>query len=292
VNERLRWPDLGAVVLAAAAFATSSPLAKSVRGLSFAGIGAGRCAVAGTALLLLVPRGTWRAVRGLDGRGCAVVACGGLLLAAHFGFFLAGLLATSLAAAAAFVSLEPLAVVLAAWLAFGSRPNAREVVGIAIATVGALVVASGAGRGEHHLSGDALVLGAVAVYGVYVAFVRGSRETMPTASYAACVYLVAAVALAPLAIALGRGGSPAPSPGAWAAVVALGLVPTLVGHTLVQRAARRIPASVVALVSPGETVGSIAIGAGMGMAPTPAEWVGAAIVVAGATVAVMGARSR
>jgi drug/metabolite transporter (DMT)-like permease len=85
-----------------------------------------------------------------------------------------------------------------------------------------------------------------------------------------------------------QSGRPAAPAASWAAVIALGLVPTLVGHTLVQRAARRVPPAIVALVSPGETVGSIAIGALMGRAPSAVECVGAALVIAGATVAIVG----
>lgn len=240
-------------------------------------------------LLAMAPRGTWRAIAALDTRGRVAVLGGGVLLGLHFALFLGGLLATSLPAAAALVSLEPLAVVVAAWVAFGARPNAREQVGIALATVGAAVVARGAGHGEHTLLGDGLVIGSVVVYGAYVAFARWIGSAMPTTSYAACVFAVAACTLA-LAVPLAPcDPRVAPSAASWLAVLGLGLVPTAVGHTLLQRAARRVPASVVALVSPGETLGSILIGAGMGAWPSTAEWTGAIVVVIGATVAVLGA---
>jgi drug/metabolite transporter (DMT)-like permease len=212
-----------------------------------------------------------------------------LLLGAHFGLFLAGLQATSLPAAAALVSLEPIAVVVAAWVAFGVRPRGREMVGIAIATLGAAVVARGAGHGEHRLLGDALVLAAVVVFGVYIAFARGLRDVLPTTPYAACVYTVAALALAPLVFVFDAGGSGIPA-SAWLGVAALGLVPTLIGHTLVQRAARHVSPSLVALASPGETVGAILIGAATGHMPTGVEWTGAAIIVVGACVTVTGGR--
>jgi drug/metabolite transporter (DMT)-like permease len=77
----------------------------------------------------------------------------------------------------------------------------------------------------------------------------------------------------------------------WLAVVALGLVPTLVGHTLVQSAARRLSPAIVGLVSPGETVGSLVIGAiFLGAKPSAREALGTALVLCGATVAVAGAR--
>ena len=288
-NHAARAPasELALVALAAAAFATASPLAKVAHGIGFGPMAAGRCAVAAVGLLLVTRGGTWQALGKLDGKRRLALVGAGVLLAAHFALFLGGLLATSLAAAAALVSLEPLAVVVAAWVAFGERPTKREGVGLWIAMVGAAVVARGAGQGEHRLLGDALVLGAVALFGVYVAFARGLREAMPTTSYAASVYTVATLALAPIAV-LTAGESLGAPVGSWMAVLGLGLVPTLVGHTLVQRAARHVPASIVALACPGETVGSILIGAAMGRAPTGTEWAGAMLVVIGATVAVLG----
>jgi drug/metabolite transporter (DMT)-like permease len=282
-----RSKELALVALAACAFATASPIAKSIGGLSFAGIGAGRCAVAAVALLAISPVATWRALRALDARRRLALVGAGLLLGAHFGLFLAGLLATSLPAASALVALEPIAVVVAAWMAFGVRPRRREMAGIAIATLGAAVVSSGAGQGEHRLLGDALVLAAVVIFGAYVAFARGLRDALPTTPYAACVYTVAALALAPLVLVFDARAPAIPS-STWLGVAALGLVPTLIGHTLVQRAARHVSPSLVALASPGETVGAILIGAALGHLPTPIEWTGAAVVVAGAVVTVTG----
>jgi drug/metabolite transporter (DMT)-like permease len=233
------------------------------------------------------PVATWRAIAAMSARRRLALVGAGLLLGAHFALFLAGLQATSLPAAAALVSLEPIAVVVTAWVAFGVRPRGREVAGIAVATLGAAVVARGAGQGEHRLAGDALVLGAVVIFGGYVALARGLRDALPTAPYAACVYTVAALALAPVVLVFDASASGIPA-STWLGVAALGLVPTLVGHTLVQRAARHVSPSLVALASPGETVGAILIGAATSHMPTPVEWTGAAIVVLGAVVTVTG----
>jgi drug/metabolite transporter (DMT)-like permease len=278
------------VALVAATAATSSPLAKVAHGLSFAQIGAGRCAVGALVLLAMAPRVTRRALTGLDARGRIAVLGGGVLLGVHFALFLGGLLATSLPAAAALLSLQPLAVVVAAWVAFGARPNAREQLGIALAAAGAAVVARGAGHGEHTLLGDGLVIGAVVVYGAYIAFARWIGSAMPTTSYAGCVYAVAACTLAVALPLAPHDARIAPNCVSWLAVLGLGLIPTAVGHTLLQRAARRVPASIVALVSPGETVGSILIGASMGAWPSLVEWTGAILVAVGAIVAVVGAK--
>jgi len=285
--ERPSLRELSLVALAAAAFSTASPLAKVAHGLSFGPIAAGRCGVAALVLLVAAPVTTWNAVWALDARRRAALLLAGLLLAAHFAFFLGGLLATSLAAASALVSLEPLAVVVAAWAAFRETPTRTQQVGLGIAMLGAAVVARSAGQGEHRLVGDAFVLVAVVLFGAYVAMARGLRRVMPMRPYAACVYFVATLALLPVAWLRHEGASSAPA-SAWLAVVGMGLIPTLIGHTLVQRAARHVPASIVALASPGETAGAILLGAALGMAPTPTEWAGAAIVVLGAAVAARG----
>jgi drug/metabolite transporter (DMT)-like permease len=151
------------------------------------------------------------------------------------------------------------------------------------------VVGFGEGQGEHRFVGDAMVVGAAVLFGAYVMAARGLRDRLPALPYAAAVYGTSGVLLLPVGIVLSLGAA-APPAASWACVLALGLVPTLVGHTLIQRLSRRVPPSIVALVSPGETVFSIAIGVGLGRMPSAFEWVGTALVLVGATIAVTGAR--
>lgn len=292
LESRYSRADVALVVVAACAFSLSAPLAKAAVGLSPIAVGAGRCLVATLGILVIAGKPTLRAWRSLDARKAWSLAGAGCLLAVHFGLFLEGLAHTSLPAAVALVSLEPLAVVLAAWIAFGIRPQRREVAGVLLATLGAAWVARAAGTGENRISGDVMVLAAVAVYGAYVAAARGLRDTMPSLPYAASVYAVAFLVLLPFAV-MAAAHDPLPPYKTWGFVIALGLVPTLIGHTLVQRAARHVPPALVALVSPGETVGSVAIGAFAQSAwPTKDEWVGAAFILAGATVAILGRGTR
>jgi len=275
------------VVGASMAFAVSSPIAKRAVGLSALGLAAGRCGVAALAIAVLAPRATARAIAMLDGKSRWATVGAGALLAAHFALFLGGLMHTSLPAAVALVSLEPLAVVLGGWLAFGLRPTRREAVGIGLATAGAFVVTRGAGEGEHRLLGDAMVVGAAVIYGAYVMAARGLRERIAVLPYAGVVYGAASILLLPGAVASAVvEHAAAPPLATWGCVVALGLVPTLVGHTLVQRAARDVAPAVVALVSPGETIGSIALGAvWLGAWPSGWEWSGAGLVLAGVVLA-------
>ncbi len=278
------------VVFGGAAFATSGPLAWWAQPADPTLIVLGRVIIAALLLALVDLRGLGASLRTMTRRQWFGVALSGLLLAAHFELFVWGLLRTSLPAAVSLVSLEPLSVVLIAWLLQRLRPTPLEMLGVAVATCGAIVIAQGAGAGAHRLDGDLLVLGAVVLYGLYLAVARSFRGDLPAHRYAALVYAFAAL---PSAGALLIPGLSFELPAhALIAIVALALVPTLIGHTMVQAAAKLVAPAIVALVSPGETVGGLIIGALMlGAQPQPIELIGALIVVAGASLAILGTRA-
>src|SRR6185295_13280623 len=126
------------------------------------------------ALILMALEGSrlWQNVAAMPRGQRLGIALAGVLLAAHFGLFVWGLQHTSLPAAVSLVSLEPLAVVLTAWLLHGLRPRPLEQAGVAVATLGALLMSRGAGSGEHRLFGDLLVIGAVLLFGLYISAAR------------------------------------------------------------------------------------------------------------------------
>lgn len=282
------------MLLASAAFSTSSPLARLARPIHPLTVAFGRVAIAGAILIALDVPSVIRSIDRMTWRQRRAVFAAGALLAAHFALFLWGLDRTSLPAAVSLVSLEPLSVVVCAWALFGIRPTKREQIGLALASFGALIIAGNAGVGEHRLDGDLMIVGAVVLYGFYVSVARALRDALPARTYAALVYAGAALVLgAALPLTSGALGWTALSPPptrAILAVLALALVPTIIGHTAVQTAARHLSPSIIALVPPGETLGGIAIGAALlGALPTPIEVVGALVILAGSTTAILGA---
>jgi drug/metabolite transporter (DMT)-like permease len=283
------------VLGAGLAFATSGPLARWGRPLHPLVIACGRVALAALLLVALDTRGVLGAVRALEPRKRAGVLAAGAILAAHFALFQWGLDTTSLPAAVSLVSLEPLSVVLWSWATHGLKPSRIEQVGVVAATLGALLVARGAGVGEHRLLGDALVLGAVVLYGAYISVARQFRGLLDPRHYAALVYGAAALVLAlPIVYLRSQPGVmlwPIPTH-AVVAVLALALIPTTLGHTTVQAAAQRLSPGLVALVSPLESLGALAIAAVLLAAvPTPVELAGAAAIVAGVCIALVGQRA-
>ena len=290
---RPRLAAAGFVVVASCAFATSGPLARAARPADPLLVAAARVLIAAVFLGLLDLRGVIRDLRGLPRRTAGKIFLVGALLGAHFALFLCGLDRTSLPAGISLVSLEPLSVVVWAWLLFRERPSRAEQVGVLLATAGAVVVAQDAGRGEHRLLGDLLVVGAVLLFGLYVAAARALKDALPARTYAAAVYACAAISLcAVLPILPAPDGTTRAPPGmSWLAILGVALIPTVIGHTAVQTAARTLPPATVALVSPGETLGGIAIGlALLGARPKPLEIAGAALILLGSLVAIFAIR--
>lgn len=282
------------VLFASAAFATSSPLARWARPAHPILIAFGRLLIAAILLGLADRRELCASIRALDHRQRLTVFGAGALLAAHFGCFLWGLDHTSLPAAISLVSLEPLAVVVAAWAILGVAPSRPEQLGVALATAGAIVVGQGVGTGEHRLIGDLVVVVGVVFFGLYLTVARALKDALSARSYAVLVYGGAALVLAPVVLlAPGAFASPAwpPPPRALIAILALGVVPTVLGHTAVQTASRTLPPAIVALVSPGETLGGLAIAAALlGAMPTRVELMGAALIVLGSGAAILAPR--
>lgn len=282
--------ELALVGVAALVFATSGPIAKVIDTVHPLAVACGRTGLAALAFVLLDGASIVRAWRGAPAAEWRRAAAAGVLLAAHFAGYLMGLAGTSLAAASALVSLEPVAVLAVASLVQRIHPRAPELVGVLVATAGAAVVSSAAGEGQHRLLGDLLVVSSVFIYGFYVAVARGVSPRVAGRPYAALVYAVASLTLVPVVFLVPAAQRMPSAPDALR-VLALALFPTLVGHTLVQQAAGRVRPAVVALVSPGETVGAIAIGACMlHMPPSPREWVGIVVVLVGTTLVARGAQ--
>lgn len=279
---------IGLLVVASLAFSFSSPLARLARPLHPLAIACLRVAIASAILVAIDPRGTFGALRRLSVRDRRYVIAAGVLLGAHFACFQWGLDATSLPAAVALVSVEPLGVVLVAWAMFGARPRRMEIAGIFVAIAGALVVSRSVGQGEHRIAGDLLVGVAVALYGFYIAIARQVKDALSPRHYAALVYGVAAIAVAIVLPFVDTSAGRVLFPVPWtsiAAVIGIALVPTLLGHTLAQLAMRHLSPSLVALICPGETVGGIVLGMILfGIVPTTLEAAGGAIIVLGVIV--------
>jgi drug/metabolite transporter (DMT)-like permease len=267
------------LVLAVVAISTGAPFVRWAAPAPAAAIAALR--VTGASLLLLAAgRRELRALRSLRRAELAWIALAGVLLAVHFGTWVASLSYTSTAASVALVCTNPIFAALFGTL-LGDRVSAREGIGIAIAAAGCAVLAGGDWRaGGDAVIGDALALVGAASAAAYLVVGRRMRQALPLLPYLGTVNAIAAVPLLVLALATtDLGALPAHS---LVACAGSALVASFVGHSLLNAAVRTTPTHLVALAVLGEPIGSsLLTWAAFGEQPPVHAALGGAIVLAG-----------
>ena len=210
------------------------------------------------------------------------------LLAIHFAAWIASLSMTSVIRSVTLVTTQPLFAGLLGRM-IGDRAPWSLYAGGAVAVVGTVVMISGDGDGGGHLTGDLLaLLGAVAAAGYFVVG-RSVRADVELGGWLALLHVTAAVLLGGCALAFGiplRALDVGLEP--MLAIVALGLVPGVIGHGLLNWSVRRVPVHVVSLVVLLEPVGATALAAVLlGRGVVLRETLGAAIVLAGIAVGLL-----
>jgi drug/metabolite transporter (DMT)-like permease len=197
-----------------------------------------------------------RAWPALAGRHRAVLLFSGLSLGLHFATWIASLSYTSVAASVLLVNTAPLFTLGFSWWLLAERASTAVLAAMGLALAGAGLIAAGDWQsGSASLVGDALALAGAVTMSLYHVIGRGLREALPLPAYILGVWSTAAATLAALAAAarVPVFGYPMRT---FAAFLALALVPTVLGHGLVNRSLRRIPAPTVGLFLLGEPIGA------------------------------------
>jgi len=248
---------------------------------------------------LLLGTGEWRDWRRLTSRELALAAVAGIALALHFWAWNASIHLTTIAASVTLVNLQPAVVAAISAVALREAPTRRQVVGISLAILGALVVAAPDLKGGMAPSGNAPLLGnllaasAAVTAAIYYTIGRSLRRSLGIWAYVGIVYSTAFLTLT--VIALSRGVALAPQPPRELAIFAgLALGPMLLGHTGMNWALKFLPAYVVNLTVLGEPVGATLLGAlipAIRQIPTVSTLVGGAIVLGGVIIAAGSARA-
>jgi drug/metabolite transporter (DMT)-like permease len=276
-----------ALVLAVGVFAVSwaAPLIRLAEAPALV-IAALRLSIAAPPMAALaVATGTAGEVTRLRRRELALLVLSGVALAAHFVLWVSAVQRTSIIAGVVLVTMQPIFVSIGAWLVLGERPTRQLMAGIAVAFVGALMLAGNHLGDRGSLEGDAMALLGAMVVSVYLLIGRGARARLSTASYTGVVYSVTAVVLLAVVFATRTplGGHPGE---AYVFILLLALGPQLIGHNSFNWALGSLPAAVVAVAILGEPVGATAIAAiVLGEVPTLLEWLGAGVVLTGVYVA-------
>lgn len=223
-----------------------------------------------------VPRPEWRKF--------AVI---GLITALHFLFYIASLNFTTVAHSLAIVYTAPIFVALFSAIFLGESISLRQWMGILLAVVGVGVLAGfQADFSKSMLFGDLLALGSAITFGLYSVAGRSQRDSHSLFNYAMTIYGAAALwALLPAALSFTPGGY---TPITILSVIALGVMPLGIGHTLYNAALRYTKATYVNVIATQEVTGGIILGIiFLGETPAANEIVGVAITLIGILVVIL-----
>ena len=197
-----------------------------------------------------------RSLGSLAPKSRLLLVSSGVALALHFATWIASLSYTSIASSVLLVNTAPIFAVILSRIFLHERVSKAVLGAIALALVGAALIAGGDwGRSPSSLGGNVLAMAGAITLAAYHVVGRGLRDALPLYAYILSVWAVAALVLAAIAAAFGTPFAPYP-PRTLLVLLVLGLVPTVLGHGLVNRALRSISAPTVGLFLLGEPVGA------------------------------------
>lgn len=242
----------------------------------------------------------WRDWQRITPGELLLAALGGVSLALHFWAWNASIHLTTIAASVTLVSLQPAVVATISAIALREAPSKRQILGIAVAISGALIIAAPDFRGgippsgNRPLLGNLLAMSAAVTAAIYYTIGRHLRSSLGIWAYVGIVYSAAFLSLVLIAVSRGTPLTVQP-PREIAIFAALAIGPMLVGHTGMNWALKYLPAYVVNLTVLGEPVGATLLGMlipSIRQIPTVNTLVGGAVVLAGVVLAAGGASQR
>jgi drug/metabolite transporter (DMT)-like permease len=189
----------------------------------------------------------------------------GLVTALHFFFYAASLSFTTIAHALAIVYTSPIFVTILSALILHEKLIIRKYIAIGVAVVGIAILvgfephyAACSLNGQCMILGDGMALLSAICFAIYSVAGRGERDRHPLFRYTTNVYGFAALWLLPLAAFFALQHSYPLA--AVASVVALGVFPLGLGHTLYNAAVRKVHATYANLIATQEVTMGVLLG--------------------------------
>lgn len=247
-----------------------------------------RVAIAALLLLPLFIR-DWRHHRAASPSAWVQAAVApGILLGLHFMSFLAGVRETTVANATLLVNLAPAIVPFFAWTFLDENITRGEVVGIGLGLAGVALLVGGDLRvGHGTLAGDVMCLGSMVLFAGYLVMGRWNRGAPSIWLFVVPLYAVAALVCLPAAAV--RPLATVPIDGRREALLAfaLGVGPTVLGHSALMFCLRRLRPHTVTLANLSQFIfaGVIAWFVS-GELPPARFYPAAALLVSGAAIAI------
>jgi drug/metabolite transporter (DMT)-like permease len=275
---------IAALLFASIFFASSAILIRFATEVSAIPLTFFRLSIAAVALILFAS--ARRSLRFLARRDLALVVLSGTVLSLHFATFIFAVKETTIANATFLVNTSPVILAFLSPLALRERTTFREAVGVAVATLGILLIANaGNGFRSFGLADLSALLAAffVAIYSLAGRFLR--TRGVSTACYTSYAYSTAALVALVMVVSLGTNPIRPYDIQNILAILLLALLPTAVGHSLYNYAlgsVRTVTAVLFALMEP--ILASIFAVPLFGEIPTFVEVLGYCLILIAVTI--------
>jgi len=180
----------------------------------------------------------------------------GILLGAHFGFWISSVKATSVAASVLLGTCHIVYVSIIGWVVFGEKLNSQGIIGTVIALAGIIILFWGdLVEDPGNFKGNFLAFISGILAGLYYLGGRKHRKNISLPTYAFVVYLSSAIIMWSVVIIQGLEYKPMPN-SELQLFFLMALVPTLLGHTMQNWALAFLPAYVISITLLAEPIGS------------------------------------
>ena len=180
----------------------------------------------------------------------------GILLGAHFGFWISSVKATSVAASVLLGTCHIVYVSIIGWVVFGEKLSSRGIIGTVIALAGIIILFWGdLVEDPGNFKGNFLAFISGILAGLYYLGGRKHRKNISLPTYAFVVYLSSAIIMWFVVIIQGLEYKSMPN-SELQLFFLMALVPTLLGHTMQNWALAFLPAYVISITLLAEPIGS------------------------------------
>lgn len=244
----------------------------------------------------------------MSGKTWGLLILAGVFLGLHFATWITSLEFTSVASSVVLVTTAPLWVVLLSPIFLKERITRWVIIGLVVALCGAVIVGIGGTCGflegqltcqglnhlwsRNNLTGNLLALMGALLSGSYLMVGRSVRNKLSLPIYTAIVYGIASIVLI-LLVLLNRSQVGGYSPSSYIWIVALALIPQVVGHSAFNWALKYLSAAYVSIALLGEPIGSVILAA-LFLKETPGilEIIGGVLILSGIFLATQRSMSK
>ncbi|WP_238651694.1 DMT family transporter [Paenibacillus piscarius] len=222
-----------------------------------------------------------------------LLVASGALLALHFLLWMGSLNYTSVASSTMIMALEPLFIMIGAYILFKERNSLLAMLGMAVAIFGVVFIGWGdIGLSAENLKGDLLSVGGTIAVAGHLLLGQRLVVRMPSYLYSLIVFVAAALVFAVYNLITGTAFFAYPAR-EWGIFVLLAVVPTVFGHILFNWLLQYVSATTVSMNILGEPVGaSILAFLLLGEHLSGLQWAGGVLVLAGLGVYLYSGRKK